>query len=124
MRKTLLYAGGAFNFMLALFHLSFWKTQNWAEELPRLSADNAAIMQVANIVMVYVLLYFSVMSFVIARRVKMDGTAKSILLCIAGFYALRLLAGYPFFGFDMMEAAIWVVCALVIAAYVVALRAT
>jgi hypothetical protein len=104
--------------LLALFHLSFWKTQNWAEELPRLSTDNGAIMQVSNIVMIYILLYFSAMSFVIARRAVLDGVAKSIILCIAGFYSIRLLAGYPFFGFNVMELAVWIICLLVIAVYV------
>ncbi|MCU0844193.1 MAG: hypothetical protein MUC76_04630 [Spirochaetes bacterium] len=118
MRNALLYAGGSFNFLLALFHLSFWKTLNWAEELPRLSADNGAIMQVSNIVIIYILLYFSVMSFVITRRTVLGGVAKSIILCIAGFYSIRLLAGYPFFGFNVMELAVWIACLLIIAVYV------
>ena len=110
--------GVLFNFLLALFHLSFWKTQNWADELPRLSADNGAIMQVSNIVIIYILLYFSAMSFLITRRTVLDGVAKSIILCIAGFYSIRLLAGYPFFGFNVMELAIWIACLLIIAVYV------
>jgi hypothetical protein len=75
-------------------------------------------MQVSNIVMIYILLYFSAMSFVIARRAVLDGVAKSIILCIAGFYSIRLLAGYPFFGFNVMELAVWIVCLLIIAVYV------
>jgi len=118
MRNIFLYAGAALNFLLALLHLSFWKTQNWTLELPLLSADNAAIMQVSNIVIIYILLYFSVMSFVIARRSALDGVSKSIVLCIAGFYSIRLFAGYPFFGISAPEVIIWIVCLLIIAAYV------
>jgi hypothetical protein len=117
MKKAVLCAGGAFNLLLALFHMMFWKALHWAEELPKLSRDNAAIMQVANIIIIFMLLYFAFMSFMMARRGTGDFYSKSIILCIMGFYSIRLIAGYPFFGYSAEELVIWILCLAVIAAY-------
>ena len=118
MKSFILYAGSVINLMLALFHMTFWKMLNWAEELPRLSKDNQGILQTANIMMIFVILYFAVMSFIMARRGKTGFYGKSIIVLIAVFYLIRLAAGYPFFGFNYEELAIWVVCLIIAAGYV------
>lgn len=117
MRKAILFSGGFVNLILAAFHVTFWDLLNWQQELPKLSIDNQAIMQTANIVAIFTLLYFSIMSFIIIKYEKLDIFAKSIILFIIGFYAIRLIAGYPLFGFSLEELLIWIVCALLIAAY-------
>lgn len=117
MRKTILYAGGAVNIFLAVGHMSFWRLMNWSEELPKLSRDNQGIMQTANVIMIFIMLYFAAMSFVMARNKNLDVFAKSIVVCIAGFYSIRLFLGYPFFGFSLEELFIWILCAIIIVGY-------
>jgi len=121
MKSFILYTGSAINLILALFHLSFWKMLNWAEELPKLSKDNQGILQIANVMMIFVILFFSIMSFIMARRGKTGLYGKSIIILIAVFYLIRLAAGYPFFGFNYGELAIWVVCLVIAAGYVLVL---
>lgn len=117
MRKTILYAGGAVNIFLAIGHMCFWSRLNWSEELPKLSPDNQGIMQTANVIIIFIMLYFAVMSFIIAKHQHMDIFAKSILICIAGLYSIRLFLGYPFFGFSHEEVFIWIVCLMLIIGY-------
>ncbi len=102
--------------------MAFWKMFNWNEELGRLSADNRAILQTANIIIIFILIYFSVMSFIIARHENPDIFAKSILICIAGFYSIRLAAGGLFFGYSPGELVIWILCLIIITAYVSVIR--
>ncbi|HOW81508.1 MAG TPA: hypothetical protein PK573_03010 [Spirochaetota bacterium] len=118
MKSFILYTGSAINLMLALFHMTFWKMLNWAGELPKLSKDNQGILQTANIIIIAVILYFAVMSFIMARRGKTGFYGKSIIVLIAVFYLIRMIAGYPFFGFNYGELAIWVVCLIIAAGYV------
>jgi len=117
MKRTILYAGGVVNLLLAVGHMFFWKMLNWSEELPKLSRDNQGIMQTANVIMIFMMLYFAAMSFIIARHRVLDIFAKSIILCITGLYSIRLFLGYPFFGFSLEELVIWIVCLMIVIGY-------
>jgi hypothetical protein len=117
MKKTILYIGGVLNIILAVFHMFFWKLMNWAEELPKLSIENRGILQVANIIIICLVLYFAVMSFIIAKHGRTGIYSNSIIILIAGFYSIRLFLGYPFFGFDYFELIIWIVCLIIIIGY-------
>lgn len=117
MKRAILVAGGSMNLVLAVFHMFFWKMMNWGEELPRLSVDNRGVMQIANIIMIFLLVYFSIASFMMAKYGTIERYGKSILLCIAGFYAIRLITGYPFFGFSLGELAVWIICGLLLGGY-------
>ncbi len=117
MRKAILYTGGVLNILLALFHILFWKMLNWKEELPKLSVDNQGVLQVSNIIMIALLLYFSMMSFAMVKHERLDFFGKSVVLLISGFYAMRVILGYPFFGFNMEEMFIWIFCAIISVGY-------
>ncbi len=117
MRKKILYAGGVLNILLAILHMCFWKMLNWSDELPKLSRDNQAVLQVANIILIFIIIYFAVMSFILARSSMFDIYARSIVVCICGFYFIRLVTGYPFFGFNYVESGIWIFCITMIIGY-------
>ena len=117
MKKAILYAGGILNILGAAGHMFFWKLFNWSEELPKLSIINQGILQVANIILIFIILYFAVMSFIIAKHEKIDLYAKSIIICMCGFYSIRLFLGYPMFGYHYRELLIWIFCIILIVGY-------
>ena len=117
MRNVLLLSSGIINILVAALHIAFWPLLNWSNELQSLSKGTAAILQVENIMIIFMVSYFSIMSFVLLKDKKPDIFARSIVLCIIGFYAIRLIAGYPLFGFSIEEMVIWIICILLIAAY-------
>lgn len=117
MEKVLLYFGGIVNLLTATLHVAFWSLFNWQDELLKVSRNTSAILQVENIIIVFITLYFSLMTFILLRHRKFDIFARSIVLLIIGFYAIRLIAGYPFFGFSVEELIIWIICVLLIATY-------
>jgi hypothetical protein len=117
MIKTILYVGAIVNVILAIFHMFFWKLMNWAEELPKLSNLNQGILQIANVILIFIIFYFAVMSFIMAKYKKIDVYAKSIIICICGFYFIRLVTGYIFFIISIEELFISIICILIIVGY-------
>jgi hypothetical protein len=87
--KSLLIIGGVINFLLAIFHFSFWKIFNWPESLHLLSPTNQGIMQVLNIHIGYVALIFTYVSFFCHRELLSTKLGKSIISSIIIFYVLR-----------------------------------
>jgi hypothetical protein len=117
MKKIILYSFSIINLLLAIFHMSFWKLMNWSEELPKISKENQGILQIFNIIAIFIILYFAVMSFIMAKKDNIDVYGKSIIVCISGFYLIRLIAGLMFLGFSYVELSISAMCALIIAGY-------
>lgn len=117
MKRTILITGGILNLLLAVMHIMFWQMLGWPESLTGTSTDNSAILQIANVIIIFVLLYFTVMSFILIKDEFKSVSAKSIPVLIAGFYIIRLVLGYPFFGYSGEELIIWIVCGLIAAGY-------
>ena len=122
MRKVLLYIGGSITLCFSVLHLSFWKLGNWQEELLKLSPDNKGIMQMLNIGSLYMLLFGAFVSFYLAKKEEYTFIEKTLIIFIAGYYILRIVFGFPFFGFSLEEIVIWIVCFAVAACYLFALR--
>lgn len=120
MEESLLVAGGILNGALALFHLSFWKNPefNWKEELPKLNGLNRAVLQVANIMLVYVLVCFAVVSFLLRSSQPFGTVEKTVLLSIGGFYLIRAGMQFPFFGMSKVSVGLFDACLLIAGCYV------
>lgn len=123
MEKILLIIGGIFNVLLAIFHLLFWKNPrfNWKEQLPKMNSFNRALIQVANIMFIYVLLYFAGFSFFLSAQNPLDTLGKITILFIGGFYAVRTILQFPFFGISKISVVIFVICLLITGCYFAAL---
>jgi hypothetical protein len=123
MRSKLLYISGAIAWAFALFHCFFWVLFDWATELPRLSAVNSGIVQVSNVIYIFIFLYQGFISFSLARKQGAFSFAeKSILVFIAGFYFLRAALGIPMFGVNLAQVVVILVCLAIIMADLLALK--
>lgn len=119
MDKALLITGGVFNILLALYHVTFWKNPrlNWAEELKRLGDINRAILQVANLMMIYVLLFFAGLSFLLSTKESECTLSNVVILFIGGFYLVRAVLHFPFSGVSRPGVVIFIVCLLISGCY-------
>ena len=77
MRNVLLLSSGIINILVAALHIAFWPLLNWSNELQSLSKGTAAILQVENLIIIFMVSYFSIMSFVLLKDKKPDSTKKS-----------------------------------------------
>jgi hypothetical protein len=123
MKIILLITGGVMNLLLAVFHMFFWSIFNWKDELIKVSRDTAGILQIANLILIFIILYFSVMTYFIIKKEISDFHAVSFFSLLAGFYLIRIVSGYPLFGFSAIEVFVSVYCITVIACYIPVLPA-
>jgi len=95
--KTIIYLGGIYNLLFAIFHMGFWKMFNWGEELKKIDVTNSAVMQVMNVHLIYYFLFTAVICFVFPTELQSTKLGKAFLLTCAGFWLLRIVQQFIFF---------------------------
>jgi hypothetical protein len=89
--RHLQVAGGAL-IALALLHAAFPRRFNWKEETARLSPLNRQIFLVHTFFIAVTLVFFGLVSFVIAASLSAPtGVSRAVLAGFAVFWALRLV---------------------------------
>lgn len=96
--KTLIYIGGFYCLAFALFHLSFWKLFDWKNELPKLSGINRGVMQVLNLRLTYVFLFFAFVSLYFNGDLLTGVLGKTFLAAIGLFWLMRAIEQIIFWG--------------------------
>ncbi len=109
----LIFIGGIFNLLFAVFHLFFWKLFNWKYELKSISIINRNIMQVLNLCLTFVFLIFSYTSIFHTDEMLNTDIGISLTLCISVFWFLRSLEQIIFF--KLKTAISWILLILFIA---------
>jgi heme A synthase len=122
MKKSLIYVGSGIAILFVVLHSTFQWLLDWGTELPKLNAENQAVMQVLNYMMVYVFILFAVISIYIAAKQQASTLAKMIIAFFAGAYILRIILGIVVFGLSFSEVMAWLVCAAAAACYLLALK--
>ena len=114
MNKILLIIGGIINFLLVIFHLSFWKIFNWSESLSSLNFMDRGVMQTLNVHIAFVVLVFSVISIFYYKELLSTGLGKLILISISSFYFLRSLNQIIFFDIRFFESIVIFIAGIII----------
>lgn len=123
MKKVILLIGAILNLLLAIFHCFFWELFGWSEQLPLLSIDNSGIMQIANIIMIFILFYFALISYLAAKKQPDDYFALATYYQIVGFYSIRIITGFIFFKIDISEIIVALICLIISGGYLYVARA-
>lgn len=97
--ETILYIGGIFNLIFAVFHLSFWRIFNWQKDLKDIRFVNRAIMQILNLCLTFVFFIFAYLSFAHTFDLLITRIGHTILVSISLFWFLRAFMQIVFFGF-------------------------
>lgn len=96
--KLLLLLGGLYHTGFAIFHLMFWRLFRWDSELLKLGTVNRAVMQILNLCLTFVFLFFAYLSVFHADELLASPLGHALLAGIALFWALRALEQWWFFG--------------------------
>ena len=86
-----IYAAAGYNVALAVFHLGFWRLFRWREELAKLRPVNRGVMQVMNIMLIF--LFLSMAALLVGRAEEVSGTSlgRTLLIASTGFWLLRAM---------------------------------
>ena len=87
--KTVIYIGGIYCLIFAIFHLAFWKLFDWKNELPKLKSVNRGVMQVLNLRLTYVFLVVAFISFFFADDLINTRLGNVILGSVSIFAVMR-----------------------------------
>lgn len=107
--KTLIYIGGVYCLIFAIFHLAFWKLFDWKNELPKLNSINRGVMQVLNLRLTYVFIVVAFISFFFADDLISTKLGNVILASISIFALMRAIEELIFWKFDKISAVLFVI---------------
>ncbi len=110
--RTLIYIGGFYCLVFAVFHLAFWKMFEWKRELPKLKPVNRGVMQVLNLRLTYVFLVIAFITFLFADDLLTTNLGKVILGATSLFCLMRAIEQPIFWKFDKIGAVFFVVLLL------------
>lgn len=97
MANTWLTVGAGYNFAFAAFHILFWRIFRWRQDLASLTPANRAIMQVMNLRLIYVFLFFAAISLGFQQELVSTSFGRFVTAAIATFWFLRAIEQITFF---------------------------
>ena len=97
-KETYIIIGGVYNLGLVVFHLLFWKIFNWKKELRLLNSVNRNTIQVLNMFLALVFLFFGYISIFHANELTSTNLGISLLGFFSLFWFLRAFAQIYFYG--------------------------
>lgn len=107
--KTLIFIGGLYCLIFAIFHLAFWKLFEWKTELPKLKPVNRGVIQVLNLRLTYVFLVVSFISFFFADDLINTKLGNFILGSISIFALMRAVEQLIFWKIEKIGIAFFFV---------------
>jgi hypothetical protein len=84
-----LWAAAGFNVAFGLFHVGFWRFFNWREELPRLRAINRGVLQVLNLMLIFVFFAVAALQIGWTRELLSTPLGRAGLGLATAFWLLR-----------------------------------
>ena len=107
--KTIIYIGGFYCLIFAIFHLAFWKLFDWKNELPKLKSVNRGVMQVLNLRLTYVFFVVAFLSFFLADDLINTKLGNVILGSISIFILMRAIEQLIFWKIEKFGIAFFVI---------------
>lgn len=111
LRLSLIRAGGVISLLFFILHVQFWQALDWPRSLALLPGDGAAIVQTLNATVAVTMLVFAYISLFRARALLTPGLGRALSLAIALFWVARAVSGAVFFGFNPVEAFVFLAVA-------------
>ncbi len=94
--KLLIYSCGLYSFTFAIFHLLFWRLFDWKNDLKKLTVANRAIIQIANLRLIYFFLLVGLICFLFPTDLISTSFGKFFLAGISLFWLGRTIEQFIF----------------------------
>jgi hypothetical protein len=100
MQKVLIYSCGIYAVGFAIFHLFFWKIFDWKNDLKKLKLVNRAIIQIANLRLIYFFLFVACICFVFPQDLVETRFGNWFMIGISLFCLGRTIEQFIFLGIN------------------------
>lgn len=94
--QTIIFLCGLYCLGFAIFHTQFWRLFNWKDELGKLSFANKAIMQIANLRLIYFFLFVAVICFVFPDELSTTNLGNFFMIGMSLFWMGRTIEQFIF----------------------------
>lgn len=94
--EDFLILGSIHSVGFAIFHVYFWKLFRWKEDLKRISFANRAILQIANLRLIYFFVFMAVITFFFRTELVHSQMGNWILIGFSFFWWGRLIEQFIF----------------------------
>ena len=93
---TILLLCGLHSFGFAAFHIAFWALFRWPKTLASTTVANRAILQIANIQLIWVFLCIGGLCLRFPDGLIQTPLGRTVMLGMSGFWVLRLIQQFVF----------------------------
>jgi hypothetical protein len=100
--KILIFACGVHSIGFAIFHLFFWKIFNWKEDLKTASISTRAIIQIANLRLIYVFIGVGLICFMFPEELSQTRLGNTILFGMSLFWLGRFVEQFIFLRYNRL----------------------
>jgi hypothetical protein len=107
--KTLIYIGGFYCAVFAVFHLAFWRLFDWKRELPKLNSVNRGVLQVLNLRLTYLFFVCAFLCFFWTEDLLATGLGRVVLGAMGLFCLMRAVEQVIFWKWSRISAAFTVI---------------
>jgi len=94
--NVIIFICGAYCISFAIFHCLFWKLFNWKDDLAKLNFANRAVMQIANLRLIYFFLLVGVICFAFPSELITTNLGRFFLGGISLFWFGRTVEQFVF----------------------------
>lgn len=95
-----IYCCGVFSLGFAVFHAFFWKIFDWKNDLRTNSIANRAIIQIANLCLIYLFLFIAFVCFAFPNELITSKLGNAFLLGVSLFWLLRTAWQFVFLPYN------------------------
>ena len=91
---------GLHSVLFALFHLGFWKIFSWKRELQTASISTRAILQIANLRLIYIIVGIAVLCFLFPEDLVSTALGRAFMLGVSLFWVGRRIEQFIFLPYN------------------------
>lgn len=100
MDEIMIFLCGVYCIGFAIFHTQFWRIFNWKTDLNNLQPANKAIMQIANLRLIYFFLFVAAICFIFPKELLNTSLGNFFLAGMSLFWLGRMIEQFIFLKVD------------------------
>ncbi|MGB3079986.1 MAG: hypothetical protein WBB31_12955 [Saprospiraceae bacterium] len=100
MDEIMIFLCGVYCIGFAIFHTQFWRIFNWKTDLNNLQPANKAIMQIANVRLIYFFVFAAAICFIFPKELLNTRLGNFFLAGMSLFWLGRTIEQFVFLKID------------------------
>ena len=96
MDATMIFLCGCYCIGMAIFHSMFTKLFDWKNELAKMNVANKAIIQIANLRLIYLFVFVALICFLFPTELTTTALGRFFMIGMSAFWFTRMIEQFIF----------------------------